>query len=90
MVGKNESKYMCEVCKKVRNVIYDREMHALMVSKDPTGLVTHADIHRCEDGILGINNCAIDADGNIRGIDNLQLPTKQVPGSKLPASTIQA
>lgn len=77
-IGK-QSKYMCEICNKVRNVIFDRADHAIKVAKNPTGLVTHADIHRCADGILGINNCAIDADGNIRGIDNLQLPTKRKP-----------
>lgn len=76
MVG---TRYQCAICNKIRVIVLDPEDHAKKVKASPNGLVSYADIHRCEDGILGINDCSIDHNRHIRGFENLQLPKKRKP-----------
>ncbi|MHA2403932.1 MAG: hypothetical protein ACXADH_13135, partial [Candidatus Kariarchaeaceae archaeon] len=91
MSSVRETRYQCSVCSRLRSYPVDIEEHSQKVKDSPNGLVIHSDIHRCDNGILGINNLHIDHDFAIRSFENLQLPIKRrpikssVPGIPLPA-----
>lgn len=94
-VSNKETRYQCSICTIGRAVGIDVAEHEKKVSLSPNGLVIYSDLHRCQHGILGINNLQIDHDLAIRSIENLQLPEKRrpvnssVPGIPLPASRIK-
>ena len=50
-----------------------------MVDNSPNGLVMHSDSHRCENGIIGINNLQIDKHFSVRGFTFLELPQRKLP-----------
>ncbi|MHA2172432.1 MAG: hypothetical protein ACXAB7_21385 [Candidatus Kariarchaeaceae archaeon] len=52
------------------------------MSQSPNGLAILSDIHRCEEGILGISNLHIDQDFAIRSFSILELPAIRKPFSE--------
>ncbi|MHA2099911.1 MAG: hypothetical protein ACW99A_14635, partial [Candidatus Kariarchaeaceae archaeon] len=71
--------YSCNHCKQNRNIVLDEKTHHDMVDKSPNGLVMYSDSHRCENGIIGINNLQIDKHFAVRGFTFLELPQRQIP-----------
>ncbi len=53
------------------------------MSRLSNGLVLYSDIHRCENGILGVCNIRVDNDLNVRGMDYVKLPSITVQESSL-------
>ncbi|MHA2252032.1 MAG: hypothetical protein ACXAD7_16835 [Candidatus Kariarchaeaceae archaeon] len=88
MPSLRETKYQCSVCTQIRDVGIDSVAHNELISLSANGLAIYSDIHRCEHGILGINNLHIDHDFAIRSFDNLQLPKKRVPKKSIPGLPI--
>ncbi|MHA2172962.1 MAG: hypothetical protein ACXAB7_24140 [Candidatus Kariarchaeaceae archaeon] len=65
----------------MQKIRLDTEVHREKVSDSPNGLATYSDIHRCEEGILGISNLHIDHDFAIRSFSILELPALRKPFS---------
>ena len=84
----SDAGYHCFICNKRRILRLNTEKHKNAVSKSPNGLALYSDIHRCSDGILGINNLHIDHDFAVRSYSILELPTKKIalnePGIPVP------
>ena len=95
MSHKSGSRYQCLLCSKMRDIILDTDEHIERATKSPNGLVLHSDIHRCHEGILGINNLHIDVNFAVRSFSSIELPEKRKPMSKLgipgiPTATVQS
>ena len=80
-MSQKECVYQCGVCKEVRRYYVDTGRHTQDAENSANGLVLYSDIHRCDAGILGINNLRIDANYSIRSFEPLKLPTKAQPTS---------
>lgn len=53
--------------------------HEEKVSKSANGLVLYSDLHRCDEGILAINNAYVDLDFAVRSYSSIELPDKRTP-----------
>jgi hypothetical protein len=74
-----DARYICNHCKQDRNYILDESSHHELVDKSPNGLVMYSDSHRCQNGIIGINNLQIDKHFSVRGFTFLELPQRRIP-----------
>lgn len=76
------SHYQCLLCQKRRTIKFDAKEHEDLVYDSPNGLALYSDIHRCDEGILAINNLHIDINYDVRSFSSLELPDKRKPVSK--------
>ncbi len=74
-----DARYYCDHCKQTRVIGFDTDLHHAMVDKSPNGLIVYSDSHRCENGIIGINNLQIDKHFSVRGYTFLELPQRKTP-----------
>lgn len=74
-----DTRYKCQHCQQTRTIDLDPEVHREMVNESPNGLVMFSDSHRCENGIIGINNLQIDSHFVVRGFSFLELPQRKIP-----------
>lgn len=77
MVKTLRSRYQCLLCTKMRDIEISLSEHEKLVSNSANGLVLYSDIHRCDEGILAINNAHIDKEYNVRSFSSLELPDKR-------------
>lgn len=56
--------------------------HDEKVSNSSNGLVLYSDLHRCDEGILAINNAYVDLDFAVRSFSSIELPDKRNPSTK--------
>ncbi|MHA2029097.1 MAG: hypothetical protein ACW99Q_06890 [Candidatus Kariarchaeaceae archaeon] len=66
----------------MRDIEIQIDEHSDQVSNSPNGLVVYSDIHRCDEGILAINNAHIDAEFNVRSFSSVELPDKRQATAK--------
>ncbi|MCE7733966.1 MAG: hypothetical protein GPJ54_03750 [Candidatus Heimdallarchaeota archaeon] len=76
------SRYQCLLCTKMREIDISVSKHEKLVSNSANGLVLYSDIHRCDEGILAINNAHIDKEYNVRSFSSIELPDKRKPAKK--------
>ncbi len=56
--------------------------HDDRISNSSNGLVLYSDLHRCDEGILAINNAYVDLDFAVRSFSSIELPDKRNPSTK--------
>jgi len=61
-----ETQYHCSNCNKVRVFQIEKTKHEDKIKDSTNGIVIYSDIHRCKDGIIGINNLQIDKNYAVR------------------------
>ncbi|MDH5647570.1 MAG: hypothetical protein OEZ01_16285 [Candidatus Heimdallarchaeota archaeon] len=76
-------RYQCSECKEVRFISVQLSHTNPNSPKDANGLVIYSDIHRCRNGVLGINNLHIDRNYAIRSFDVLELDLLASKNSKV-------
>lgn len=80
MVEVGSSRYVCNQCLSQRNLKFTTEIldsQTFQVLNSKNGLFLFSDIHRCENGMLGINNLHIDHNYDVRSFDHLVLPAEK-------------
>ena len=78
MSSATANQYQCLKCSSIRIADINAEYHLENISQSSNGLVIYSDIHRCENGILGINNIHVDHDYHIRSSEQIVLPSKRI------------
>lgn len=78
----HKAQYQCLLCTKMRVIKIDVSDHNKLVSNSANGLVLYSDLHRCDEGIMAINNAHIDKEYNVRSFSSLELPDKRKPVKK--------
>jgi len=72
-----QTKYQCTICLSLRIYYLESSSHHKNLERSVNGLFWYSDIHRCKDGMLGINNLHIDKNYAIRSFESLVLPSQK-------------
>ena len=80
MAEVSSSRYTCAQCLSKRNLKFTDEIileRSFQAPNSVNGLFIFSDIHRCKNGMLGINNLHIDHNYDVRSFDYLILPSEK-------------